>query len=36
MTTKKRRTEYLPHKGKCYSCGRCFRYCPVEVKSQVK
>jgi len=33
MTTRKTRTEYKPHQGKCYSCGRCFRYCPVEVKN---
>jgi len=31
LTTRKRRTEYVPHKGKCYSCGRCFRYCPVHI-----
>jgi NosR/NirI family nitrous oxide reductase transcriptional regulator len=36
MTTRKTRTEYKPHQGKCYSCGRCFKYCPVEVKKQVK
>jgi len=36
MTTRKRRSEYKPHQGKCYSCGRCFKYCPVEVKKQVK
>jgi polyferredoxin len=32
MTLRKTRTEYRPHQGKCYSCGRCFKYCPVEVK----
>ena len=26
------RTEYRPHRGKCYSCGRCFKYCPVKPK----
>ena len=35
LTTRKRRTEYKPHQGKCYSCGRCFIYCPVEVKKSV-
>jgi len=34
MTTRKTRTEYKPHQGKCYSCGRCFRYCPVEVNNK--
>ena len=32
MTIKKTRTEYKPHQGKCYSCGRCFKFCPVEAK----
>jgi ferredoxin len=36
MTIRRTRTEYTPHRGKCYSCGRCFKYCPVEVKKQVK
>ena len=36
MTIRRTRTEYKPHRGKCYSCGRCFKYCPVEVKKQVK
>jgi NosR/NirI family nitrous oxide reductase transcriptional regulator len=26
------RTEYKPHQGRCFSCGRCFKYCPIEVK----
>ena len=33
LTVKSRRTEYKPHQGKCYSCGRCFKYCPIKVKS---
>jgi NAD-dependent dihydropyrimidine dehydrogenase PreA subunit len=33
FTIKSRRTEYKPHQGKCYSCGRCFKYCPIKVKS---
>lgn len=32
LTVRTTRTEYVPHRGKCYSCGRCFKYCPVEVK----
>jgi len=31
LATRTRRTEYVPHKGKCYSCGRCFKYCPIHV-----
>ncbi len=23
------------HQGKCYSCGRCFKYCPVKVKQNI-
>jgi len=30
---RKRRTEYKPDQGKCYSCGKCFKYCPVKVKA---
>jgi polyferredoxin len=32
LTVHVRRDEYRPDKGKCFSCGRCFRYCPVKVK----
>ncbi|NSW94496.1 MAG: 4Fe-4S binding protein [Bacteroidales bacterium] len=32
LTTRTSRTIYEPHKGKCYSCGRCFSYCPVHIK----
>lgn len=32
LTMSRKRTEYKPNQGKCYSCGRCFKYCPVEVK----
>jgi len=31
LSTRTRRTDYLPHKGKCYSCGRCFQYCPIHL-----
>jgi ferredoxin len=32
LSIRTKRTEYKPHQGKCYSCGRCFRYCPIKVK----
>lgn len=32
LTTRTSRSGYEPHKGKCYSCGRCFSYCPVHIK----
>jgi NosR/NirI family transcriptional regulator, nitrous oxide reductase regulator len=32
LTIRSKRSEYKPHQGKCYSCGRCFKYCPVKVK----
>lgn len=32
LTIRSRRSEYKPHQGKCFSCGRCFKYCPVKVK----
>lgn len=31
LSTRTRRTDYVPHKGKCYSCGKCFKYCPVHL-----
>jgi polyferredoxin len=33
LSIRSRRTEYKPDQGKCYSCGRCFKYCPIKVKS---
>jgi NosR/NirI family nitrous oxide reductase transcriptional regulator len=27
---RRRRTEYQPDRGECFSCGRCFAYCPRE------
>jgi len=33
LTIRSKRSEYKPHQGKCYSCGRCFKYCPIKVKS---
>lgn len=35
LTTRRNRIGYKPHQGKCYSCGRCFKYCPIEVKKPV-
>jgi ferredoxin len=32
LSTRRIRTEYKPHQGKCVSCGRCFKYCPVIAK----
>jgi NosR/NirI family nitrous oxide reductase transcriptional regulator len=32
LTIRSRRTEYKPHQGKCYSCGRCFKFCPIKAK----
>jgi NosR/NirI family nitrous oxide reductase transcriptional regulator len=32
LSLRSRRSEYKPHQGKCYSCGRCFKYCPIKVK----
>ncbi len=28
----RKRTDYEPHKGDCFSCGRCIDYCPVDKK----
>jgi NosR/NirI family transcriptional regulator, nitrous oxide reductase regulator len=33
LTIRTRRTEYKPHQGKCYSCGRCFKFCPIKAKA---
>jgi NosR/NirI family transcriptional regulator, nitrous oxide reductase regulator len=26
----RRRTDYQPNRGDCFSCGRCLKYCPVQ------
>jgi NosR/NirI family transcriptional regulator, nitrous oxide reductase regulator len=31
LTIRRKRTEYKPDQGKCYSCGKCFKYCPIKV-----
>ena len=33
LSTRRVRTEYKPHQGKCVSCARCFKYCPVLAKN---
>jgi NosR/NirI family nitrous oxide reductase transcriptional regulator len=33
LTLRSVRTEYKPNQGRCFSCGRCFKYCPIEVKA---
>jgi ferredoxin len=33
LTIRDKRTEYKPHQGRCYSCGKCFKYCPIELKT---
>jgi NosR/NirI family transcriptional regulator, nitrous oxide reductase regulator len=33
FTIRSKRSEYKPHQGKCYSCGRCFKFCPIKVKA---
>lgn len=31
LTIRSRRVEYKPDKGRCFSCGKCFKYCPIKV-----
>ena len=33
LTVRSSRSEYKPNQGKCYSCGRCFKFCPIKVKT---
>ncbi|MCU0461194.1 MAG: 4Fe-4S binding protein [Bacteroidales bacterium] len=33
LTIRKIRTDYEPDRGRCYSCGKCFRYCPVKLNT---
>lgn len=33
IMTRKIRTDYEPDRGRCYSCGKCFKFCPVKIKS---
>lgn len=32
----RKRTDYEPDRGTCFSCGRCFKYCPVEETTELK
>ncbi len=32
LSIRREREEYVPHQGKCYSCGRCFEYCPIHIE----
>jgi NosR/NirI family nitrous oxide reductase transcriptional regulator len=29
----RKRTDYEPDRGTCYSCGRCFKFCPVKIRA---
>ena len=31
----RKREDYTPHKGNCFSCGRCMKYCPVRNDSKI-
>ena len=33
-SVRRKRDEYKPDQGKCYSCGRCFKYCPIKVQTK--
>jgi len=33
FTVRRKKYEYKPDQGKCYSCGRCFKYCPIKVQT---
>ena len=33
ITLRKLRPDYEPDRGRCYSCGKCFRFCPVKIKN---
>lgn len=33
FSVRNRREGYKPDQGNCYSCGRCFKYCPVKIKT---
>ncbi len=34
LTIRSKRNEYKPHQGRCFSCGRCFKYCHIKVQTQ--
>jgi ferredoxin len=33
ISLRKIRTDYEPDRGRCYSCGKCLKYCPVKIKN---
>ena len=33
LTIRNIRTEYEPDRGRCFSCGKCFKFCPVKIKN---
>ncbi|HLP74421.1 MAG TPA: 4Fe-4S binding protein [Bacteroidales bacterium] len=33
MAVRSSRNEYRPDQGKCFSCGRCLKYCPIKLKA---
>jgi NosR/NirI family transcriptional regulator, nitrous oxide reductase regulator len=32
-TIRKIRTDYTPDRGRCFSCGKCLKFCPVKIKT---
>jgi len=34
LSVRRKRTDYQPDRGGCFSCGRCIPYCPVEKKPE--
>jgi len=33
VTVRSIRTDYEPDRGRCYSCGKCFKFCPVKINN---
>ena len=33
LTIRNMRTEYKPDRGRCFSCAKCFKFCPVKIKT---
>jgi len=33
LTVRDIRTDYEPDRGRCYSCGKCFKFCPVKINN---
>lgn len=33
LTIRNVRYDYEPDRGRCYSCAKCFKYCPVKIKN---